>query len=168
MGRHLDHALRLLDRGMICLPLNEGAKHLDLQAMGYDPLHKRTMRKDLKELAFTGITFHLSQCPPSRATVSRWFDGFQGNVGILGGHANLLVLDFDNPEGYGQWSRTKQDLIRSTPVARTPGGFHVYLRSAEPVISSSLHFGLRRDRTCKVIGRLCGQQSIRIEEWSGL
>ena len=152
MGKHLDYALRLVDRGIICLPLREGAKHLDLEAMGYDPLHKRTMRKDLKELAFTGITFHLSQHPPTRADVSRWFDGFQGNVGILGGYANLLILDFDNAENFDRWRRTKEELARSTPVARSPSGFHVFLRSTEPVVSSSLHLGLRRVGHAKSLG----------------
>jgi hypothetical protein len=152
MRIHLDYALRLLDRGVVCLPLREGAKHLDLQAMGYVPLHMRTMRKDLKELAFTGIAFHLSQFPPSRDTIGRWFDGFQGNVGILGGYANLLVLDFDNAEDFGRWRRTREALVGSTPVARSPSGFHVFLKSDEPVVSSSLHFGLRRVGHAKSLG----------------
>ncbi len=152
MGKHLDYALRLFDRGIICLPLREGAKHLDLEAMGYNPVHKQTMRKNLKELAFTGITFHLSQRPPSRADISRWFDGFHGNIGILGGCDNLLVLDFDNAGNFGRWRQMHEKLVRSTPVARSPGGFHVYLKSAEPVVSSSLHFGLRRVGHAKSLG----------------
>lgn len=152
MKNLLDYALRLFDRGMICLPLSPGGKHLDLAVMGYDPLHKRARRKNLKELAFTGITFHLSQKPPSRETVAGWFTGFSGNVGILGGYKNLLILDFDDEPGFERWSKGHDALIRSTPVAKSPSGFHVYLTSAGPIISSSLHCGLRRAGHAKALG----------------
>ena len=127
MVNHLDYALRLLDLGMVCVPLRQGGKHLDLAAMGYEPVHMRTMRKDLKELAFTGIAFHLAQRPPSRETVARWFDGFSGNVGILGGHGNLLILDFDDARNFERWRREREAPVRSTPVAKSRSRFHVYL-----------------------------------------
>ena len=60
-----DYAAGLLKRGYICLPLRAGGKHLDLDAMGYEPLHLQTLRKDLKELAFTSVAFQLAQKPPS-------------------------------------------------------------------------------------------------------
>lgn len=152
MKEHLDYALRLFDRGMICLPLCPGGKYLDLAAMGYDPVHKRTRRKNLKELAFTGITFHLSQKSPSRETVAGWFAGFSGNVGILGGYGDLLILDFDDEPNFERWRRGRDALIRSTPAAKSPSGFHVYLKSTEPIVSSSLHFGLRRVGHAKALG----------------
>jgi hypothetical protein len=152
MVDRLDYALRLLDLGMVCLPLRKGGKHLDLSAMGYDPVHMRTMRKDIKELAFTGIAFHLAQRPPSRETLVQWFEGFDGNIGILGGYADLLVLDFDHARGFERWRHGNEELVRSTPVAKSPGGFHVYLRAAQPIISSSLHHGLRRVGHAKSLG----------------
>ncbi|TIU57093.1 MAG: DNA primase, partial [Mesorhizobium sp.] len=79
-----DYAVRLLAQGYICLPLRAGGKHLDLEAMGYDPLHLQTRRKDLKELAFCSIAFQLSQKPPTGGDIERWFRDFAGNVGILG------------------------------------------------------------------------------------
>lgn len=148
----LDYALRLFDRGLICLPLSPGGKHLDLAALGYDPVHKRTRRKRLKELAFTGIAFHLSQKPPSRETVAGWFTGFSGNIGILGGYRDLLILDFDDEPGFERWRKGRNSLIRSTPVAKSPSGFHVYLKSAGAIVSSSLHFGLRRVGHAKALG----------------
>lgn len=163
-GAHLDDALRLLQRGIVCLPLQEGGKHLDLAAMGYDPLHRRTMRKDLKELAFTGIAFHLSQRPPDKALIERWFRGLRGNVGILGGFCGLLILDFDDAEAYRRWRALHEDLVRSTPVARTPAGFHVYLRSSEPIVSSSLHFGLRRVGHVKSLGGYVVGSPSRLED----
>ena len=152
MPDKLDYALRMFDCGLICLPLRQQGKHLDLAAMGYEPVHLRTMRKNLKELAFTGVAFHLAQQPPDRETVARWFDGFAGNVGVLGGHANLLILDFDDPRHFERWSASRDALVQSTPVARSPSGFHVYLRSSGPIISSSLHFGLRRVGHVKALG----------------
>ncbi|TPN89780.1 bifunctional DNA primase/polymerase [Mesorhizobium sp. CU2] len=147
-----DYVLKLRDRGYVCLPLRAGGKHLDLAAMAYDPLHWRTLRKDLKELAFTSIAFHLSQKPPGSEEIARWFRGFSGNVGILGGYANLLVLDFDDAAGYRNWLDGHKEIASRTPMARSPVGFHVYLRSREPTVSSSLHFGMRRVGHAKALG----------------
>ncbi|RWB78678.1 MAG: bifunctional DNA primase/polymerase [Mesorhizobium sp.] len=147
-----DYALRLLGRGYICLPLRAGGKHLDLAAMGYDPLHLRALRKDLKELAFNSITFHLAQKPPDGSDIARWFGGFAGNVGILGGFSNLMILDFDDAAGYRAWQADHKAIANSTPIAKSPSGFHVYLRTREPMISSSLHFGLRRVGHVKALG----------------
>jgi|GEM_PF-1765215 len=147
-----DYVMKLLERGYICLPLRAGGKHLDLAAMEYDPLHLRTLRKDLKELAFTAITFQLAQKPPGSGDIARWFRGFAGNVGILGGFLNLMILDFDDAVGYRAWFADHKAIANATPIARTPSGFHVYLRTREPVVSSSLHFGLRRVGHVKALG----------------
>lgn len=152
MGDHLDYALRLLDKGMVSLPLMRGGKHLDLPVMGYAPVHRETMRKDLKEIAFPAICFHLAQRPPTRAAIARWFDGFSGNIGIVGGLNNLLILDFDHVGHFEKWWKGREALVRSTPVARSRSGFHVYLRSARPLPSTSLHFGLRRMGHAKALG----------------
>ncbi|TIT17531.1 MAG: DNA primase, partial [Mesorhizobium sp.] len=100
-----DYAVRLLTQGYVCLPLRAGGKHLDLAAMGYEPLHLPSQRKDLKELAFCSISFQLSQKPPSADDVGRWFGDFSGNVGLLAGLANLLILDFDDIAAYLSWRR---------------------------------------------------------------
>lgn len=147
-----DYALRLLDRGYICLPLRAGGKHLDLAAMGYDPLHLRTLRKDLKELAFTAIAFHLAQKPPGSGDIARWFRDFDGNVGILGGYSNLMILDFDDDAGCRAWLADHKEIANGTPIAKSPIGFHVYLRTKEPMVSSSLHFDWRRVGHVKALG----------------
>ena len=147
-----DYAMELLERGYICLPLRTGGKHLDLAAMGYDPLHLRTLRKDLKELAFTAITFQLSQKPPGSGDIARWFGDFLGNVGILGGYANLMILDFDDGAGYRSWQGENKGTADRTPTARSPNGFHVFLRTLEPVVSSSLYLGMRRIGHIKALG----------------
>ncbi|CDX26577.1 Bifunctional DNA primase/polymerase [Mesorhizobium sp. ORS 3324] len=147
-----DYAVRLLERGYICVPLRAGGKHLDLAAMEYEPLHLRTLRKDLKELAFASITFQLAQKPPGGADIARWFRGFTGNVGIVGGFSNLMILDFDDDAGYRAWLAGHKAIANATPTAKTPSGFHVYLRTREPMVSSSLHFGLRRVGHVKALG----------------
>ena len=147
-----DYAIKLLERGYICLPLRAGGKHLDLAAMEYDPLHWRTLRKDLKELAFTSIAFQLSQKPPSSGDIARWFHGFSGNLGILGGYGDLLVLDFDDAAAYRNWLDDHKEIASRTPTARSPVGYHVYLRTREPMVSSSLHFGMRRVGHAKALG----------------
>ncbi|GLS39122.1 hypothetical protein GCM10010869_47190 [Mesorhizobium tianshanense] len=147
-----DYAARLLARGYVCLPLRAGGKHLDLEAMGYDPLHLQTCRKDLKELAFCSIAFQLSQKPPTGEDIERWFHDFAGNVGILGGFSNLLILDFDKAAAYRGWFSLHGEIADRTPVARSPNGFHVYLRTREPMVSSSLHFGMRRVGHVKALG----------------
>ncbi|WP_296739145.1 bifunctional DNA primase/polymerase [Mesorhizobium sp.] len=147
-----DYAVKLLERGYICVPLRAGGKHLDLAAMEYDPVHLRTLRKDLKELAFTATTFHLAQKPPGSGDILRWFRGFAGNIGILGGYGNLMVLDFDDKAGYRAWVEDHKEIAGRTPLARSPNGFHVYLRTREPMVSSSLHLGLRRIGHVKALG----------------
>ncbi|KQU87478.1 DNA primase [Mesorhizobium sp. Root102] len=147
-----EYAIELLAKGYICLPLRAGGKHLDLQAMEYDPLHLQTRRKDLKELAFRSIAFQLSQKPPTCDDIERWFQKFVGNIGILGGFSNLLILDFDDVVGYRSWTSMHMELAGRTPVAKSPNGFHVYLRTREPIVSSSLHFGLRRIGHAKGLG----------------
>ena len=148
----IDYAVRLLAKGYICLPLRAGGKHLDLAAMEYDPLHLRSQRKDLKELAFCSIAFQLSQKPPTEDDIERWFRNFSGNVGILGGFSNLLILDFDDAAAYRNWLGIHSDIASRTPMAKSPNGFHVYLRTREPAVSSSLHFGMRRVGHVKALG----------------
>lgn len=147
-----DYAAGLLKRGYICLPLRAGGKHLDLDAMGYEPLHLQTLRKDLKELAFTSVAFQLAQKPPSSEEIARWFHDFSGNVGILGGYSNLMILDFDNEAGCRTWLGAHGRIADGTPMAKSPGGYHVYLRTREPTVSSSLHFGMRRVGHVKALG----------------
>jgi len=145
-------ALRLRERSVLCVPLCKLGKHLDLCQMGYEPLHLRSRKKSLKELAFTGIAFHWTQCPPDAAMLRRWFTSAKSNIGILGGYADLMILDFDQGHYFQEWRQRHASLVTSTPVTKTPKGFHVYLRYREPTVSSSLHFGLRRVGHVKALG----------------
>jgi hypothetical protein len=148
----VDYALELLSRGFLSVPVCRGGRHLDLERIGYEPLHLKTRRKYLKELCFDSIAFELSQHPPSPEMVKRWFDGFDGNIGIIGGYKDLLILDFDKPDLYHRWVAKNQALASSTPAAKSPHGFHVYLKMEEPTISTSLHLGFCRVGHVKALG----------------
>jgi len=148
----VDYALKLLACGFVCVPLSRNGRHLDLETIGYAPLHLQTRQKKLKELCFNSVAFQLSQQPPSAALLQRWFGGFEGNIGIIGGFQNLVVLDFDKPSVYQRWQRANKRLAAATPVAQSPNGFHVYLRTSEPMVSSSLHFGFQRAGHIKALG----------------
>lgn len=148
----VEYALKLLSHRLICVPLSNGGRHLDVEAMGYVPLHLQTFRKNLKELSFSSIAFNFSQHPPSPDTLAKWFEGFSGNIGILGGYSNLMILDFDREDLYEKWCRGNLDISSSTPTVKSPNGFHVYLRSENPEVTSSLHYGLSRAGHVKALG----------------
>jgi hypothetical protein len=148
----LEYALALRGRGYICMPLSKGGRHLDLTAVGFEPLHLRSRRKDLKELAFRSVAYHYAQHPPDAATMRKWFDGHEGNIGILGGFDRLAILDFDAPAIFESWRSAHAELCATTPVEQSPHGFHVFIRCAEPRISTSLHLGFRRGGHVKALG----------------
>jgi len=162
----VDYALKLLACGFVCVPLSPGGRHLDLSTMGFSPLHLQTREKKLKELCFTSIAFQLSQNPPSAETVKKWFTGFDGNIGIICGYQNLMVLDFDKPAVYQAWQKKHRALIAATPVAKSPRGFHVYLKTAIPTVSSSLHFGFRRAGHVKALGGYVLSSPSRLKDGS--
>jgi hypothetical protein len=151
-SRTVDYAVRLLEQGLICVPLSREGRHLDLEAMGYHPLHLQTLRKKLKELAFASVAFHFSQHPPDSDTLADWIGKSSGNLGIIGGYLNLAILDFDRTDLYEKWRRKQPGISSSTPTAKSPNGFHVYLQTAKPEISSSLHFGFKRAGHIKALG----------------
>jgi len=152
MHEIIKHALRLRQRGVVPLPLREGGKHLDLSQMGYEPVHLSNKKKLLKELAFRGIAFHLSQRPPDQSTVEGWFSSEKVNIGILGGFAELTILDFDRISSFERWRKRHTKLVATTPVERSPRGVHVYLRCSEPTVSASLYFGLGKIGHVKALG----------------
>lgn len=120
--------------------------------MGYQPSHYLAGQKVLRELAFTSLCYHFSQKPPVEADITTWFSGFSGNIGILGGHEGLIVLDFDNPAHFTQWRKDNAKLLSQTPAARTPRGHHVYVRTTEPMVTSSMYAGFRRIGHVKSLG----------------
>lgn len=142
----------LYSRKLIPLPLRRNSKHLDIEAMGFQPLHFVTRRKRLKELAFDSVCYCLSQKPPSLDSIIEWFHDFKGNIGILGGYENLVVLDFDKIDFYEKWRAQHSEKLKETLTVRSPKGFHVYLRSKTPTITSSMYWNHRKVGHIKSLG----------------
>lgn len=166
----VDYALKLMTHGFLCVPLSRHGKHLDLERIGYAPLHLQTRQKRLKELCFCSVAFQLSQQPPAAEVVRKWFAGFDGNIGIVGGFRDLLVLDFDRLAVFERWQKRHRELLSSTPVAKSPHGHHVFLKLATPTVTSSLHFGFRRAGHIKALGGyvLCSPSKLKdggVYEW---
>ena len=95
----VDEVLALFERGVICVPVRPGSKHPDYGAMG---------------LAFDSLAFWLSQHPPDREELRRWFSRHEGNVGIVSGYKGLAVLDIDNA---GCYDRIIHDVLRGKKLA---------------------------------------------------
>ncbi|MFQ6076932.1 MAG: bifunctional DNA primase/polymerase, partial [Candidatus Bathyarchaeia archaeon] len=77
---------------------------------------------------------------PTEDEVASWFARERRNVGIVCGavSGNLCVLDFDSPEAYADFFPGHKDLEKTTMVARTRKGYHVYLRSVENTRSTKI------------------------------
>lgn len=148
----LDMALAYHKRGFVPVPLRQGGKHLDIAAMGYEPHHFRTRQKRLKELMFTSLCYYFSQRPPNTEELRAWFSRFEGNIGLVTGCNGLVVLDFDRVEHFEAWKATNGDLVSRAAVARTPNGWHIYLRMASPIVTSSMYSGARRIGHVKALG----------------
>jgi len=75
---------------------------------------------------------------PTQGELREWFhNGEAQNVAVVCGQVsgNLVVVDFDSPEAYSRFFEGNAELERETPVVRTARGFHVWLRTAEPIRS---------------------------------
>jgi hypothetical protein len=140
----LDGALALCQRGYIPIPICVGGKHIDFEAMGLAPYHVATRRKRFKDMAFQSLAFGLAMRPPGADDIRAWFSNHRGNIGIVTGHRQLIVLDFDRPEIFRCWTEAYPTLARRAPIERTPHGFHVYLACDEPQETSSLYVRSRK------------------------
>ncbi|MCC2687912.1 MAG: bifunctional primase/polymerase [Rhizobiaceae bacterium] len=140
----IDEVFKLFDRGVICVPVRSGSKYPDYEAMGLT--FDKVVRGDraLSRLAFDSLAFCLSQHPPGREQLGRWFREHQGNVGIVAGFNGLVVLDLDNAYYYDRVVDQISRISKTFPVERTPHGYHLYLRCSRPHPCSSLYLGGRR------------------------
>jgi hypothetical protein len=101
-------------------------------------------QKAKSRLVFDSLAFWLSQRPPEREELMGWFQSHAGNVGIVTGFNDLVVLDVDNPSYYDVLSSSLSKINTVFPVERTPHGFHIYLRCGGVRVCSSLYYHGRR------------------------
>jgi hypothetical protein len=159
----LPFAARLYQRGILCIPLNKDGRHIKLSAMGLPSPHLTTFQKDLKETVFVGTLVGLAQSRPSPEAVQSWFAAHDGNIGIAGGAGDVVILDFDDIKLFEAFKRKWPALVSSTPVERTPAGFHVYLRCTVPYATSTLYAGSRKAGHLKALGgyAVCGPSVLK-------
>jgi hypothetical protein len=148
----VEYASRLRQRGLISVPVVADSKHIAFNQMGLPPYHAATANKHLKDLAYYSLAFNLALRPPSEADVARWFAGHSGNIGIIAGYRGLVILDFDDEEAFRHWQQKYSAIFGRTAAERTPRGFHIYLASPVPVLSTSLYFGSRKAGHIKGLG----------------
>jgi P4 family phage/plasmid primase-like protien len=97
----------------------------------------------LKE--WTSFQHHL----PSEDELRQWFgNGVKRGVAVVCGavSGNLAVLDFDDEDAYIAFGdlvveHGLQTLVSRLPCAKTPGGYHYYLRTPEPLATQVLARG---------------------------
>lgn len=147
-----EYLSRLFNNGFIPVPLIPGSKHLDIEAMGFDAIHFITRKKYLQYLSYASVCYCLSQKPPKLDEIFDWFDGYNGNVGVLGGFKGLVVLDFDKIRYYEKWRERYNRALRDVLTVQTPKGFHVYLSCDTPIITSSMYWGYRKVGHIKSLG----------------
>jgi len=81
---------------------------------------------------------------PFDGEIAEWWDKYwsegKANIGIVCGNAsdNLVVLDFDSQSKYEEFVLGQPQLYKKTPVMKTSRGYHIYLRTKEPVKSQKL------------------------------
>lgn len=82
---------------------------------------------------------------PTDTELAAWFPGQQGNIGLVVGWRNLVVIDFDNIGEYLRWrvwatrmGGMTSRIMQMTYQVRTARGMHVYLRTSEREINRKL------------------------------
>lgn len=145
-------AVKLAAAGYLPVPLYASRKHMDVAAAGDDPLHLASRDKAMKELLFTGLAVSMVMKTPDQGTVEAMFGDSNANIGLVTGHRNLLVLDFDDAGAFRKFAEGNGRLVREAPLVRSPDGWHLYLRTPAPVPTSSVYRGLRRIGHVKSLG----------------
>lgn len=145
-------AAKLAAAGYLPVPLYAARKHMDVAAAGYDPLHLSSRQKTMKELLFTGLAVSMVMRTPDQGTIEAMFGDPDANIGLVTGHKNLLVLDFDDPGAFRKFADAYAGLMREAPIVRSPDGWHLYVRTPAPLATSSVYRGMRRIGHVKSLG----------------
>jgi len=103
---------------------------------------------------------------PTEAELARWFgNGVKRGVAVVCGavSGNFAVLDFDSDGVFAVFhdlvvEHDLQELVGRLPCAKTPNGFHLYLRTPEPLRTEVL----ARDENGGVLVEIRGEGSYAI------
>ncbi len=109
-------ALRYTGMGISVLPIHSGLKTIDTGAL------RASGAVDFRGVA-SWRTF--SRRLATEDEICTWFSTGEGNLGIISGIRDLLILDFDHAESFEAWSRDYRHVTARTSVQETARGFHV-------------------------------------------
>lgn len=145
-------ANHLLDCGYLPIPLFAGRKQMDLNAMGFPPLQLEPRSKRMKHVLFEGVLVGIALGAIKQEEPGQWFDKHEVNLGIVTGVSGLVGLDFDSHEHYFRFRDRNQAFAESAPTAFSPRGVHVYFRTSQNHVCSSLYMGMRHCGHIKALG----------------
>jgi hypothetical protein len=148
----VEYAEEMFDHGLLCIPVTTGGRHIDFSALQLSAPHLTTRSSRLKEMVFTATLYGFTTGRVSRDSLKTWFSGHDGNVGVVCGYRDVVVLDFDRAHVFERFRNEHQPLLSATPIAKSPHGFHVYLRCSRPYASSSLYFQGGKGGHLKALG----------------
>ena len=148
----VDAARQLADFGYLAVPLFAGRKQLDMSAMGYVPLQLQPRSKRMKHVLFEGVLVGIALGAIRQAHAGQWFENRDVNIGVVTGANGLIALDFDNPAQYERFRQRNPVFAAAAPTAFSPRGAHVYFRTHENLVCSSLYQGMKRGGHIKALG----------------
>ena len=149
----LDLAVAYHNAGLHCLPVLAREKNIDLEMIGMIIDQTAVKVRQRLRIACNDVCCGwLSVNPPGIDAIRGWAWKPDHNLAVSTGHDNLMVLDFDNMAAFASWSARHSELLWQTPVARSPRGMHIYLRSSRMELTSSMYLGFRRIGHVKAFG----------------
>jgi hypothetical protein len=110
-------AMSWLDRGIASLPISYRSKRPNFSALtktgDIDENGRPTWERMKTEL-------------PSESDLVLWYGSGISNIGIVTGHQNLVVVDFDNCHAFDLWMATYGSRYASTYKVTSGRGWHLY------------------------------------------
>jgi len=114
-----------------CLDILEYAKHYTNLGLGVIPVLYREKKPLVSWQEY-------QRRKATESELRKWFaNSLARNIAVVCGEVsgNLVVLDFDSPEGYRRFFGDTAELERQTAVVKTSRGLHVWLRTTETIRS---------------------------------
>lgn len=120
--------------------------------MGYPPLQLAPRSKRMKQVLFEGVLVGVALGAIRQETPGQWFDRRDVNIGIVTGARGLAALDFDSRDHYAQFCEKNRAFADAAPTAFSHRGAHLYFRTSENLVFSSLYIGMRHCGHVKALG----------------
>ena len=105
-----------------------------------------------RKMAHQSLSYMLMVKGVAENDCNKWFSVAteRSNIGVVCATDGLVILDFDSERSFKIFERRNTTLVKTTPVERTPQGYHVYVKIQSDVFCKSLY--MRGKREGHVIG----------------